>query len=222
MASRMSNSCSLSLIMFLVLVCLAKPVVPAIFIFGDSTTDIGTNNYLPVHQARADFPFNGIDFHGARFSNGYNIADTIARLFGYQRSPPVFLSLLYDRGSESQRYIFWGANFASGGAGLLDTTGLQFINRTSSPLSLEPPNQCISSFDKAEGAATMPPNQRISSFDKAEGAATMVKYSKEPGNSTKCKCANIFQFGFFVLAYDWWTSYSIQLATQRDLTSEFI
>ncbi|CAK7355509.1 unnamed protein product, partial [Dovyalis caffra] len=29
------------------------------------------------------------------------------------------------------------------------------INRTSSLLSLEPPNQCISSFDKAKGAATM-------------------------------------------------------------------
>lgn len=32
------------------------------------------------------------------------------------------------------------------------------------------------------------PNQRISSFDKADGAATMVKYSREPDNPTKsCK-----------------------------------
>ena len=53
--------------------------VPAIYIFGDSTADVGTNTYLPGSQARADFPFNGIDFPNkrptGRFSNGFNSAD---------------------------------------------------------------------------------------------------------------------------------------------------
>ncbi|CAH2050126.1 unnamed protein product [Thlaspi arvense] len=40
----------------------ASAKVPALFIFGDSTADVGTNNFLPESQARADHPFYGIDF----------------------------------------------------------------------------------------------------------------------------------------------------------------
>ena len=54
--------------------------VPAMYVFGDSTLDVGNNNYLPGPGVpRANRPFYGIDFPGAvatgRFSNGYNIAD---------------------------------------------------------------------------------------------------------------------------------------------------
>lgn len=56
---------------------------PAIFIFGDSTVDIGTNNFIPESGARADMPHNGVDYHGSpptgRFSNGYNTADSIGK-----------------------------------------------------------------------------------------------------------------------------------------------
>jgi hypothetical protein len=61
----------------------AQPVVPAVFVLGDSTLDVGNNNYLPGEDVpRANVPFYGIDFpSGAkptgRFSNGYNIADYI-------------------------------------------------------------------------------------------------------------------------------------------------
>lgn len=52
---------------------------PAIFILGDSTADVGTNNFLPHSKARADFPYYGIDFPKGRatgrFSNGLNSAD---------------------------------------------------------------------------------------------------------------------------------------------------
>jgi hypothetical protein len=48
--------------------------VPAIFVFGDSTADVGNNNYLPGSSARADFPHNGVDLPSGeptgRFSNG--------------------------------------------------------------------------------------------------------------------------------------------------------
>lgn len=59
----------------------SRPVVPALYIFGDSTADVGTNDYLPNSRARADFPFNGIDFPQSkptgRFSNGYNTIDLL-------------------------------------------------------------------------------------------------------------------------------------------------
>lgn len=57
----------------------AKKASPAIFIFGDSTADVGTNSFLPTSKTRADFPHNGIDFPSSkptgRFSNGFNSAD---------------------------------------------------------------------------------------------------------------------------------------------------
>ncbi|RRT38821.1 hypothetical protein B296_00053158 [Ensete ventricosum] len=50
--------------------------VPAIYVFGDSTADVGNNNYLQGSNAKANFPHNGIDFPFSRptgrFSNGYN------------------------------------------------------------------------------------------------------------------------------------------------------
>ncbi|KAJ9172595.1 hypothetical protein P3X46_015812 [Hevea brasiliensis] len=106
----------------------ATPSVPAIFIFGDSTFDVGTNNFLNDSQAKANFPYNGIDFPYSeptgRFSNGYNSADQIVKQFGYKRSPPSFFSLL-NRSFSFKKRILKGVNFASGGSGILDSTGLQ-------------------------------------------------------------------------------------------------
>lgn len=55
--------------------------VPAVYIFGDSTFDVGTNNFLPESTAKADMKFYGIDFPNSqptgRFSNGLNTADSI-------------------------------------------------------------------------------------------------------------------------------------------------
>lgn len=53
---------------------------PVLFIFGDSTADVGTNNFLPT-KAKANMPYNGIDFAQSkptgRFSNGFNTIDYI-------------------------------------------------------------------------------------------------------------------------------------------------
>lgn len=58
-----------------------EPVVPAVYIFGDSTFDVGTNIFVPGSKARVDFKYYGIDFPDSkptgRFSNGYNTADAI-------------------------------------------------------------------------------------------------------------------------------------------------
>ena len=57
--------------------------VPAVYVFGDSTLDVGNNNYLPGRNVpRADRPYYGIDMRGSgkpngRFSNGYNTADFV-------------------------------------------------------------------------------------------------------------------------------------------------
>ena len=64
--------------------------IPAIIVFGDSTADVGDNNFLPGNQAKANFPHNGIDFPGGtptgRFSNGYNSIDFLGM-------PPLILFL---------------------------------------------------------------------------------------------------------------------------------
>ena len=57
--------------------------VPAIYVFGDSTADVGNNNYLQRSNAKANFPPNGIDFPFSRptgrFSNGYNGIDFLGK-----------------------------------------------------------------------------------------------------------------------------------------------
>jgi hypothetical protein len=61
----------------------AGPLVPAVFIFGDSLVDVGNNNYLRT-LARANSPPYGRDFkdHVAtgRFCNGKVFSDFIGQL----------------------------------------------------------------------------------------------------------------------------------------------
>ncbi|CAI0407887.1 unnamed protein product [Linum tenue] len=105
----------------------AEATMPAVFVLGDSTVDVGTNNFLTGSVDRADFPHNGIDFPGSkatgRFSNGYNIADFLAKQLGLEMSPPPFFSL-GNGTAPLNNSSFKGVNFASGGSGILDTTGL--------------------------------------------------------------------------------------------------
>ena len=56
-------------------------LVPALYVFGDSTVDVGNNQYLPGNSA-LQLPY-GIDFPHSRptgrFSNGYNVADFVGQ-----------------------------------------------------------------------------------------------------------------------------------------------
>ncbi|XP_006653672.1 GDSL esterase/lipase At4g16230-like [Oryza brachyantha] len=103
-----------------------EPAVPAMFVFGDSTVDVGNNNFLANCKlvCRANYPRYGVDYPfqspTGRFSNGYNLADQIAQNLGFDKSPPPYLSLP-DVTIISQ--MSKGINFASGGSGLLDSTG---------------------------------------------------------------------------------------------------
>ena len=59
----------------------AEPLVPAMFVFGDSMVDVGNNNFIDKCDisCKADYPHFGVDYldHAptGRFSNGYNLAD---------------------------------------------------------------------------------------------------------------------------------------------------
>ncbi|CAJ1947453.1 unnamed protein product [Sphenostylis stenocarpa] len=98
----------------------------AFFVFGDSLVDSGNNNYLAT-TARADAPPYGIDYpptHSptGRFSNGYNIPDLISQELGAESTLPYLSPEL--RGNK----LLVGANFASAGIGILNDTGIQFVN----------------------------------------------------------------------------------------------
>ncbi|XP_061366354.1 GDSL esterase/lipase At5g33370-like [Gastrolobium bilobum] len=97
----------------------------AFFVFGDSLVDNGNNNYLAT-TARADSPPYGIDYPTrratGRFSNGYNIPDFISQELGAESTLPYLSPEL-----TGQRLLV-GANFASAGIGILNDTGIQFVN----------------------------------------------------------------------------------------------
>ncbi|KAF7817773.1 GDSL esterase/lipase [Senna tora] len=99
----------------------------ALFVFGDSLVDSGNNNYL-VTPARADSPPYGIDYPThkptGRFSNGFNIPDLISQRLGAAQSPLPYLSPEL----RGKKKLLVGANFASAGVGILNDTGVQFLN----------------------------------------------------------------------------------------------
>ncbi|XP_019150756.1 PREDICTED: GDSL esterase/lipase At5g55050-like [Ipomoea nil] len=125
----MNNIKVLLLLLINVLFHAAYGDVPALFVLGDSTVDVGTNTLLPNCTVRADFPNNGIDFPNStptgRFSNGFNLADFIARNMGHKLSPAPFL-FLESRKHGLRKGARKGVNFASSGSGLLDVTGSTF------------------------------------------------------------------------------------------------
>lgn len=96
----------------------AKPQVPCYFIFGDSLSDNGNNNYL-ITLAKVNYPPYGIDFAKGptgRFSNGRNMQDVIVELLGFKDYMPPFAK------SEGKN-ILTGVNYASGAAGIRDESG---------------------------------------------------------------------------------------------------
>ncbi|KAF8039276.1 hypothetical protein BT93_B1722 [Corymbia citriodora subsp. variegata] len=106
----------------------------AFFVFGDSLVDNGNNNYLAT-TARADSPPYGIDYPShrptGRFSNGLNIPDLISEAIG---SEPTLPYLDPELNGEN---LLVGANFASAGIGILNDTGVQFINIIRIPQQLQ-------------------------------------------------------------------------------------
>nr|XP_043632162.1 GDSL esterase/lipase LTL1-like [Erigeron canadensis] len=124
--------CSISsLVLCLFLITSSNNVVleakaRAFFVFGDSFVDSGNNNYLAT-AVRADSPPYGIDYPGhvatGRFTNGYNIPDLISQAIGEEATLPYLSPYL------TGNKLLVGANFASGGIGILEDTGVMFGNQ---------------------------------------------------------------------------------------------
>ncbi|KAL5843147.1 hypothetical protein ACOSQ4_009105 [Xanthoceras sorbifolium] len=105
-----------------------SPIVPAMFVFGDSLVDDGNNNFLSSIARANYFPY-GIDFDFAvptgRFSNGKTFVDFLASMMGVA-SPAPFA----DPNTVGTR-ILGGVNYASAAAGILDESGQHYGERFS-------------------------------------------------------------------------------------------
>uniref|UniRef100_A0A5B7CB87 Uncharacterized protein n=1 Tax=Davidia involucrata TaxID=16924 RepID=A0A5B7CB87_DAVIN len=130
MDSSLGRRCCMILISLVVALGTSTSVVPqaearAFFVFGDSLVDSGNNDYL-LTTARADSPPYGIDYPTrrptGRFSNGLNMADIISENMGGEPTLPYLSPEL-----KGERLLV-GANFASAGIGILNDTGIQFLN----------------------------------------------------------------------------------------------
>ncbi|CAO2814735.1 unnamed protein product [Amaranthus hypochondriacus] len=100
----------------------AQSLVPAICTFGDSSVDVGNNDYIST-VFKADYPPYGRDFINhkptGRFSNGKLATDITADTLGFTTYPPAYLSP-----QASGKNLLIGANFASAGSGYDDKTAL--------------------------------------------------------------------------------------------------
>ncbi|XP_010906926.1 GDSL esterase/lipase At5g37690 [Elaeis guineensis] len=116
------------------------------FVFGDSLTDVGNNNFLQYSLAKSNYPWYGVDYINrqptGRFTNGRTIGDIISAKLGIP-SPPPYLSL-----SMNDDAILQGINFASGGAGILNETGVYFVQK----LSFDDQITCL---EKTKAAITL-------------------------------------------------------------------
>ncbi|XP_051197632.1 GDSL esterase/lipase APG [Lolium perenne] len=96
-------------------------VVPAVISFGDSTIDVGNNNYLPGAVFKANYAPYGKNFrrHKAtgRFSDGKIVTDVTSETLGFEGYAPPYLSPL-----ASGKNLLAGANFGSAASSYDDDT----------------------------------------------------------------------------------------------------
>ncbi|KAJ6947476.1 GDSL esterase/lipase APG-like isoform X2 [Populus alba x Populus x berolinensis] len=97
---------------------------PAIISFGDSSVDVGNNNYLST-IFKANYPPYGRDFANhkptGRFCNGKLTIDFTAKALGFKTYAPAYLSP-----EASGKNLLIGVNFASAASGYDDKTA--FLN----------------------------------------------------------------------------------------------
>ncbi|XP_074312491.1 GDSL esterase/lipase APG-like [Silene latifolia] len=104
----------------IIVVCNGQALVPAIITFGDSSVDVGNNDYIYT-LFKADYPPYGRDFVNhkptGRFCNGKLATDITADTLGFTTYPAAYLSP-----QASGNNLLIGANFASAASGYDDKT----------------------------------------------------------------------------------------------------
>ncbi|PIA63293.1 hypothetical protein AQUCO_00200962v1 [Aquilegia coerulea] len=96
------------------------PLAPALYVFGDSLSDSGNNNFLET-IVKVNYTPYGIDFPAGatgRFNNGKTMVDFIAESLGLPLVP-AYLSL----STADKNNITTGLNYASAAAGILPESG---------------------------------------------------------------------------------------------------
>ncbi|KAH9302867.1 hypothetical protein KI387_014450, partial [Taxus chinensis] len=100
----------------------SDPLVPALYIFGDSTIDPGNNDEI-MTICRANFHPYGQDFPGGkatgRFTNGKLVTDMLSGFLGLPDELPGNLDPEF-----TGQKLLTGASFGSAGAGIDDSTSL--------------------------------------------------------------------------------------------------
>ncbi|XP_042494406.1 GDSL esterase/lipase At1g71250-like isoform X1 [Macadamia integrifolia] len=103
------------------------PLVPGMFVFGDSLVDNGNNNFLNSIAKSNYIPY-GIDFNGVptgRFCNGKTMVDMLGEMLGLPYIPA------YADPTTAGAKILGGVNYASAAAGILEETGQHYGERYS-------------------------------------------------------------------------------------------
>ncbi|XP_042494407.1 GDSL esterase/lipase At1g71250-like isoform X2 [Macadamia integrifolia] len=98
------------------------PLVPGMFVFGDSLVDNGNNNFLNSIAKSNYIPY-GIDFNGVptgRFCNGKTMVDMLGEMLGLPYIPA------YADPTTAGAKILGGVNYASAAAGILEETGQHY------------------------------------------------------------------------------------------------
>ncbi|KAF3672363.1 putative non-specific lipid-transfer protein-like [Capsicum annuum] len=95
--------------------------IKGMFVFGSSLVDNGNNNFLEKCKAKANYLPYGVDYAKGptgRFTNGKNVID----LLGDHLKLPSLPT--FKDPSTKGNVILQGVDFASGGSGILDETGV--------------------------------------------------------------------------------------------------
>ncbi|KAM7531419.1 hypothetical protein LguiB_034829 [Lonicera macranthoides] len=131
----------------------SHPLVPALFVIGDSSVDSGTNNFLGTF-ARADRPPYGRDFDThrptGRFSNGRIPVDFLAMRLGL----PFVPSYLGQSGFVEA--MVHGVNYASAGSGIIFSSGSELGQHISLTQQIQQVTDTFQQFilNMGEAAAT--------------------------------------------------------------------
>lgn len=107
-------------------------LVPALFVFGDSTVDAGNNNHI-ITISRSNFPPYGRDLTdkkpSGRFCNGRLVIDYIASMVGLQRRVVAYLDMYYDIKRKHKFHnipLQLEVSFASASSGFYESTATHF------------------------------------------------------------------------------------------------